>query len=176
MFKLSFRNQVLAGFAVSIILVFIVGILSYKSINQLQNDTLMVDHTQKVIKTSTGLLQQLIDAETGMRGYGATGKKAFLDPYNTALPAIHANLEQLRSLISDNQAQVIRVDTLDVLVSHQLSLLKLNIETRETNGLDFMVKNNMFLNGKASMDAIRRVLAQVMETENRLLAERKASL
>jgi CheY-like chemotaxis protein/signal transduction histidine kinase/CHASE3 domain sensor protein len=175
MFKLSFRNQVLAGFAVSIILVFIVGILSYKSINQLQDDTLMVDHTQKVIKTSTNLLQQLIDAETGMRGYGATGKKTFLEPYNAALPAIHADLEQLRALIADNPVQVVRIDTLDALVSQQLSLLKLNVETRETNGLEFMVQNNMFVNGKAGMDAVRKVLAHVMETENSLLADRKAS-
>ena len=52
MFKFSFRNQVLAGFAVSIILVLLVGVLSYKSINQLEDDTVWVDHTQKVIKTT----------------------------------------------------------------------------------------------------------------------------
>ncbi|MDB5110975.1 MAG: hypothetical protein JWR67_2089, partial [Mucilaginibacter sp.] len=34
MFKLSFRTQVLSGFIVSVLLVLIVGILSYKSINQ----------------------------------------------------------------------------------------------------------------------------------------------
>jgi CheY-like chemotaxis protein/signal transduction histidine kinase/CHASE3 domain sensor protein len=175
MFKLSFRNQVLAGFAVSILLVLLVGILSYKSINQLQDDNLMVDHTQKVIKTSTGLLQQLIDAETGMRGYGATGKKAFLEPYSSALAAINTDLITLRGLVNDNPAQVSRVDTLDALVAHQLSLLKLNIETRDSEGLAYMVKNNMFINGKASMDAVRRVLSHLMETENRLLAQRKAS-
>jgi CHASE3 domain sensor protein len=77
MLKLSFRNQVLAGFAVSIVLVLLVGFLSVKSINQLEDDTNLVEHTQKVIKTSTNLLQQLIDAETGMRGYSATGKVIF---------------------------------------------------------------------------------------------------
>jgi CheY-like chemotaxis protein/signal transduction histidine kinase/CHASE3 domain sensor protein len=175
MFKLSFRNQVLAGFAVSILLVFLVGILSYKSINQLKDDTLIVDHTQKVIKTSNNLLQQLINAETGMRGYGATGKKVFLEPYQVALPIVHSSLEELRVLISDNPGQVTRLDTLDALVAEQLRLQKLNIETRETNGLEFMVANNMFVNGKQSMDGIRRVLSHVVATENQLLAQRKAS-
>ena len=78
MLKFSFRRQVLAGFVVSIILVFVVGVLAYTSIRQLEDDTDWVDHTQKVIKASNNLLQHLIDAETGMRGYGATGKKAFL--------------------------------------------------------------------------------------------------
>ena len=86
MFKLSFRNQVLAGFAVSIVLVVLVGVLSYKSITQLEDDTVWVNHTQKVIKTSNNLLQLLIDGETGMRGYGATANKDFLDPYNVAVP------------------------------------------------------------------------------------------
>ncbi len=37
MFNLSFRQQVFAGFAVSIVLVFIVGFLSYRSINQFKD-------------------------------------------------------------------------------------------------------------------------------------------
>ncbi|MFD2147220.1 CHASE3 domain-containing protein [Mucilaginibacter antarcticus] len=175
MFKFSFRNQVLAGFSVSILLVLLVGILSYNSITQLDEDTAMVEHTQKVIKTSTNLLQQLIDAETGMRGYCATGKKVLLDPYNAALPAVYASLEDMRTLVSDNPIQVVRVDTIEALVSEQLRLLKLNIDTRDEKGLAFMVANNMFVNGKRSMDAIRTDLSHVMNTENQLLAERKAS-
>jgi CHASE3 domain sensor protein len=72
MFKLNFRNQVLAGFAVSILLVLIVGVLSFTSIKQLKEDTVWVNHTQQVIKTSNNVLQLLVDGETGMRGYGAT--------------------------------------------------------------------------------------------------------
>ena len=75
MSNLSFRQQVFAGFAVSAVLVFIVGLLSYRSINQSRSDAQLVDHTQRVIHTSDDLLQQLIDAETGMRGYAAAGKK-----------------------------------------------------------------------------------------------------
>ncbi len=175
MLKLSFRNQVMAGFGVSILLVLIVGILSYNSINQLESDTVMVDHTQKVIKTSTSLLQLLTDAETGMRGFGATNKRVFLGPYNAALPVIHTDLEGLRGLIADNPIQVRRVDSLTILVNEQLGILKINVETREAKGLDFMVQNNMFVNGKQNMDGIRKVIANMIDTENELLASRKNS-
>ena len=175
MFKLSFRNQVLAGFAVSIVLVFVVGFLSFNSINQLEDDTVMVDHTQKVIKTSNNLLQGLIDAETGMRGYGATAKKAFLEPYNASLPVIHTNLEELALLVADNMVQVKRVESLNSLVNAQLNVLKLNIETRDSKGLDFMVQTNMFLAGKQNMDTIREVLSHIKDTEEQLLTEHKAS-
>src|SRR5471030_3341772 len=102
MIKLSFRAQVLAGFAVSIVLVLVVGILSYRSITQFREDTVWVEHTQKVIKTSNNLLQLTIDAETGMRGYVATSKPVFLDPYNAAIPNITSDLSQLKQLIQDN--------------------------------------------------------------------------
>ena len=92
MFKLSFRQQVFIGFAVSVILVVIVGSLSYKSINQLEEDTKWVNHTQTVINTSDDLLQLLIDAETGMRGYCATSKPVLLEPYRAAVPNVAADL------------------------------------------------------------------------------------
>jgi CheY-like chemotaxis protein/CHASE3 domain sensor protein len=175
MLKLSFRNQVLAGFAVSIVLVLLVGFLSVKSINQLEEDTNLVEHTQKVIKTSTNLLQQLIDAETGMRGYGATGKVIFLNPYNVALPHINSNLQDLHIQIENDPIQIARVDSISTLVAEQLGIMKENIETRDSKGLDYMVQNDMFLNGKHNMDQIRAIESHIINTENKLLADRKES-
>jgi len=175
MLKLSFRNQVLAGFVASIILVLLVCILSVKNINQLEDDTSLVEHTQKVIKTSTNLLQLMIDAETGMRGYAATNNPVFLDPYNTALPRIHSDLEDLHMLISDNPIEISRVDSLNILVANQLGILKANIDTRATKGLDYMVQNHMFMSGKQNMDVIRVLNDHIINTENKLLADRKIS-
>lgn len=173
MFSFSFRQQVFAGFAVSVILVFIVGVLSYRSINQSKNDAALVDHTQKVIRTSNNLLQLMIDAETGMRGYAAIGDKAFLDPYNTALPLINNDLAELRNLIPDNYIQVKRVDTLSRLIGGQLNILKEDIEARDSKGLAYMAQNSMLLHGKHNMDQIRGIIADINETETRLLALRK---
>ena len=175
MLRFSFRQQVFVGFAMSVILVLIVGILSYKSINQLESDSNMVEHTQKVIKTSTNLLQLMIDAETGMRGFVATNKEVFLNPYKAALPYIKKDVEQLRELTPDNPTQVRRVDSLSVLVNAQLNILKTNIEVRPIRGLDFMVQNNMLLNGKQNMDNIRELVDHLKQTENDLLTIRKAS-
>ncbi|RFZ90888.1 response regulator [Mucilaginibacter conchicola] len=175
MLKLSFRNQVLAGFAISIVLVFIVGVLSFKSIKQLEDDTVWVNHTQKVIKTSNEVLQLLIDGETGMRGYGATANKTFLDPYNAAVPRITENLYNLSDLVKDNPTQVKRIDSLKDLVNRQLLVLKTNIDTREKMGLEYMVANKMFLGGKQNMDSIRDINNRVISSENTLLDERKAA-
>ena len=175
MLKLSFRQQVFAGFAVSVLLVLLVGVLSYKSISELENDSALVDHTQKVIKTSTNLLQLMIDAETGVRGYVATGEDAFLDPYKPALPAIRFDLGQLRDLVSENPDQVKRVEKLSAMVNEQLGILKANIETRPVRGLDYMVQNHMLSNGKQNMDQIRAILDEIRNADNKILVARKAS-
>lgn len=175
MLKLSFRNQVLTGFGISVLLVLIVGVLSFSSIKQLEDDTLWVNHTQKVIKTSNEILQLLIDGETGMRGYGATANKVFLDPYNAAVPRITENLYQLTNLLADNPAQVKRLDTLKDLVNRQLMVLKNNIDTREKMGLEYMIARKMFLGGKQNMDSIRGVDRRLVNSENILLDIRKAA-
>ncbi|GAB2687437.1 response regulator [Mucilaginibacter koreensis] len=174
MFKLSFRQQVMTGFAFAIVLVFIVGIFSYRSISQLQDDQKWVDHSQQVIKASHNVLQYLIDAETGMRGYAATGKPAFLDPYNAAIPRITQNLTTLETLTQDNPVQQRYIDSLETLTNTQLVLLKTNIDTYNANGLAYMVQRNMLLNGKAQMDRIRRNIDLINQHESDLLKERKA--
>jgi CHASE3 domain sensor protein len=175
MVKLSFRGQVLTGFATSIVLVLAVGLLSYRSINQFREDTNYVDHTEKVIKTSSTLQQLMVDAETGMRGYVATGNPAFLDPYSASVSQISVNLSKLKELIQDNPIEVRRVDSMSTLIHDQLGIIKANIDTRPVKGLDFMVQNHMLLNGKQNMDQIRGVVDRIYKTENDLLAKRRAS-
>ncbi|NOW97297.1 response regulator [Mucilaginibacter sp. SG564] len=175
MLKFSFRQQVLAGFVVSIILVLAVGVLSYNSIRKFEDDNQWVDHTQKIIKSANSLMQHMIDAETGMRGYVATGKKSFLDPYNEALPRIGVDLQAMRDLSVDNASQQQRIDSLTSFVAAQRTILKTNIDTREAKGLDFLVSNDMLLNGKQNMDMIRLLVVHVTDAENNLLTARKQS-
>ncbi len=175
MYNLSFRQQVFAGFAVSVVLVFIVGLLSYRSINQSRSDAALVTHTQKVIKTSDELLQLLTDAETGMRGYSASGKKSLLDPYYAALLQIDNDLAELKALVVDNDVQEKRLAKLTSLVGIQLNILKENVEVRGSKGLDYMAQNNMFLNGKQNMDQVRAIINTIDDSESRLLAARRAN-
>ena len=175
MLKFSFKQQVFAGFAVAVILVLAVGILSFRSIHQLESDSGMVDHTQKVIKTSTHLLQLMIDAETGMRGFVATNNPVFLDPYNTALPVIKVELEKLKDLVADSPKQISRTDSLSSLIGQQLIILNTDIGTRPDKGLDYMVQNHMILNGKHNMDQIREINDEIISTENKLLAARRTT-
>ncbi|MVN91697.1 response regulator [Mucilaginibacter aquatilis] len=174
MLKLNFRTQVLIGFALSIVLVFIVGIFSFRSINQLQDNQKSVEHSQEIVTTSRNVLQNLIDAETGMRGYVATNKLKFLDPYNAALPRISQNLSKLESLVINDADQQGNVNMLFTLTNNQLGLMKTNVEKRDDLGLEYMVAHDMLINGKALMDSIRTTIDEINRVETRSLTIGKA--
>ena len=44
------------------------------------------------------LMQQMLDAETGLRGYLLTGEERYLEPYNSANTAISGSMDELRRI------------------------------------------------------------------------------
>ena len=50
------------------------------------------------------LLQNILDAETGQRGYLLTGGERYLEPYSTAVAQIGGNLDRLRTLYVRDEA------------------------------------------------------------------------
>ncbi len=48
------------------------------------------------------MMQNMLDAETGLRGYLLTGDDRYLQPYQKAAATIDANLEELRSIYRDS--------------------------------------------------------------------------
>jgi len=174
MLKLSFRSQVLVGFAVSIVLVFVVAIFSYISITQLEKDQAKVEHSEQLIRTSHDILQRLIDAETAMRGFVAVDKKVFLEPYNAALPALATDINKLKILSVDSQHQQKDLDSLYLLTNKELELIKNNIYVRDVVGLQYMGQHDMLLNGKHIMDNIRAVIDRINVKEDALLAQGRA--
>lgn len=169
MFKLNFRTQVMIGFAVAIVLVFALGIFSYNSITQLERNQEEVDHSQQLVSTSRQTLQLLIDAETGTRGYVATGQNAFLDPYKSTVAKLGLNLSKLENLVENDPDQQDNINKLVTAANDKLVTMKNNIDTRDAKGLDYVIQSGMLLKGKEVMDQIRKLVADINDIEVRSL-------
>jgi len=171
MLKVSFKQQVLTGFAVSFLLVFLVAIFSYSSITQLEDDQAKVEHSEQLIHASRDILQRLIDAETGMRGFVAVDKPIFLDPYKAALLVLNSDIAKLKELAVESPNQQKDLDSLYLLTNRQLELIKNNIDVRDVVGLQYMSDHNMLLNGKHVMDNIRSIIDRINTREDASLAD-----
>ena len=107
--KLLFRN-IMLPLAVGLISSGIFIVLIFYMLAELRQ----VDHSDRVIAQTNKVEKLLIDGETGLRGYIITGKENFLDPYNNAIKKLPDELEDLRHLVSENPAQINRVNIVKI--------------------------------------------------------------
>ncbi|XVV09410.1 ATP-binding protein [Actinoplanes sp. CA-131856] len=98
----SLRIRVAGGFAglLALFLVLIIG-------QFVVSDRLRVEHmghTERVDvlhDTNQAVMQQMTNAETGVRGYQLTGDEAFLQPYDSGRSAAFAALDNLAAIVDD---------------------------------------------------------------------------
>jgi two-component system, cell cycle sensor histidine kinase and response regulator CckA len=132
-----------------------------------------VSHTYEVIQQSERLVSGLVDAETGQRGYLLTGDEAYLGPYRKGLVREADALRALRSLVADNPPQERRIDSLDSYARAKTTELAQTIELRRSQGPAAASALVATGRGRASMDSVRRLAADVRATEQGLLAQRQ---
>jgi CheY-like chemotaxis protein/signal transduction histidine kinase/CHASE3 domain sensor protein len=175
MLKLSFQQQILAGFIFSSLLVFGVFYFSYTSINGLQRKASIVDHSESVVKAANTVQLLLLNGETGQLGYAATGKDIFLEPYNNSVFRVTAILTELKVLAADNPAQMRNVDSLSRFA--RLKTLELNeiVYISRLYGLDSARKVVAVAAGKYDMDKVRYYVKRVINEETNQLKVKKVS-
>ena len=169
---MTFKTRLIAGFGTALALLICVGLLSYWSVVQNASERQWVNHTHLVLEKLDSLSVNLIDAETGERGYLLTGKEPYLAPYNGAAGKVHENSKDLRELTADNPIQQRALDRLEPVIEARLMLLQRAIEIRRQGGLaagaDFVMEGS----GKREMDEARMEIAAMRQEEEHLLGQR----
>ncbi|HEX8708932.1 MAG TPA: CHASE3 domain-containing protein [Pyrinomonadaceae bacterium] len=168
--KLSVERKIAAGFALPLILLVMVGVVSYRNTRELVRDSNLVAHAHDLLDELGGMLSTMKDAETGQRGYIITGDEAYLEPYSLATAQINQNLARLRQLIADDAAQQQRLSLLEREVQERLALISASIELRRTKGFEAAARLIATGRGKMLMDDIRRLVAEMMRQEEATLA------
>ncbi len=102
------------------------------------------------------LLQNMLDAETGQRGYLLTGDQKYLSSYGDAIVQITPILDKLRDLYIDDRGQVAQFADLSRGVSKKLAELEVTVKLRqlggETENWMQVVRTDV---GRGYMDAVR---------------------
>ena len=169
---MSFKLKVIAGFGTGLAILILIGVLSFRSLKRNAEDRIWVTHTHLALEKLDAVLADLLDAETGQRGYILTGEASYLRPYTDALARLHQNVKELRELTADNPAQQHSLDGLEQMIGARLSQLRTWVEVRSQKGLEAASAGVRQGSGKESMDQIRVQIALMRAEENRLLAAR----
>ena len=114
-----------------------------------------IGEAQKTRSSINQLMQQMLDAETGQRGYLLTGDRKYLEPYDAAIGEINQTLDTLRGLLTPYKAELNEFGQLSRTVSRKLAELDLSIRMRKGGQEDawkFVLATDV---GKDQMESIR---------------------
>src|SRR5215470_8694903 len=101
----SIEKKIMAGAGLVLAILLINALISYRATRRLIDNERLVAHAYEVLDDLEDVLATMDDAETGERGYLLTGEKSYLEPYQSAVNAIHTRVEKLAQLTADNPNQ-----------------------------------------------------------------------
>ena len=94
-----------------------------------------MDNTHQLLNKIDAVLIGIENVETNARDYYLTGNTTFLEPLSKSIPILNTNLAQL-TLLSKNDYERLKIDTLKLLISKKVAYINNNIEIRKEKGLD----------------------------------------
>ena len=129
------------------------------------------NQAKEVLQRTQGLLAELVDIETGSRGYALTGNAVFADPYEHGIGELPLNIEKLRALVGDNPQQRAAIDLISIKIDVWLRWESENIRLIRTGSRSAAIARIATLFGKMKMDDLRRDIFGLEGQAERVHAE-----
>src|ERR1035437_7109647 len=149
-------------------------VLFYYNTQKVKSTSDLVEHTEEVLRKSDNVLLDIINIETGLRGYMLTENVFFLTPFNNAVTALNNDIAVLATLTKDDLNQKLRIVALKKATEESLVFAKKSIEETmlsiEDSELEKTVDNRK---GKNLTDKIRSIIADINSEEFVLLKQRR---
>jgi diguanylate cyclase (GGDEF)-like protein/PAS domain S-box-containing protein len=124
-----------------------------------------------VLNTAQLAERHVVDLETGVRGYSATGRRLFLAPWSASRVALPGELAKLRRLVADNPGQRRRARALQAAVDSYITAYTVPFVAR-VPPLSGEALTAFTVRGKALLDGLRRQFDRFDTTEQALQASR----
>lgn len=156
--------------ATPLLLLVALGAILGRQILQLADDMHWVDHTDEVLATANDTTRQIIDQETGLRGYLLTADRAFLEPYTRARPL--DGFARLHDLTSVTPTQQARFDEARQRYERWFAIAS---PVAEGHGVESGKTMEAMRERKTRMDGVRESLRSAIEIEESLHRERAAA-
>ncbi|RMM11288.1 hypothetical protein ALP22_200250 [Pseudomonas coronafaciens pv. porri] len=180
--KLSISQKLYFSFTVIVVFIAALVASSYRGFGQVEDATDYNVHSYKVLAASQSALEQLVNIETGMRGFVISSKDAFLEPLISGQKRFSEEFDLLKRLTADNPEQQRRLASLGETQKrwldediNQILAMRRDLTARNTSSdeVDKLVTSGA---DKAKMDGMRATLAEITAAENKLLVTRSQEM
>jgi signal transduction histidine kinase len=131
-----FKKQPKIAFVLPLVVVSVAALIALNEIGYRRSTVATQNMVREQEKRSTihTLLQEVLDAETGQRGYLLTGDERYLRPYLRAISNIGVTQDKLRTIYLNDLDQLDRFADLSRAVSRKLAEIEVTIKLRRLGG------------------------------------------
>jgi CHASE3 domain sensor protein len=168
----TLRRRVALALVVAVFLTAFMSFLTWRSRRLASVESDLVAHTYSVLQNLEGTLKDVINVESGARGFALTGDDHFLASYNAGRLAIPHDLASLHELLADNPIQQQRLDKLEPQVTKALLITRNIVAIRRNDGATLKAT---LIDNKQSVDAVRITVNEMEKEESRLVDQRTQS-
>lgn len=132
--KLLIRPKV--AFILPLVVVSVAALVTLNELGYRRSITAAASMVSEQEKRATlqVLMQQVLDAETGQRGYLLTGDEKYLVPYNSATSKINPTLDRLRAAYVNDAPELGRFAELSRVISRKLGEMEVTLKIRAIGG------------------------------------------
>ncbi len=176
--KLSISQKLYLSFAAIVVLLGVLVFSAYRGFGQVESAISSNVHTYRVLSQSQMALEQLINIETGMRGFVITGKDNFLEPQIAGESKFSSTLASLKALTIDNAEQQKRLASLAQLETRWLDedvhpIIAQRRQLTQSGSSDDSLDQRINAGAdKAKMDGMRGIISDMSQAEETLLVRR----
>ena len=135
-----------------------------------------VREAQQVRQTLNALLLNVVDAETGQRGYLLTGEPRYREPYDQAVRKVDGQLATLRALYAARPAESAQLSQLTTHVGRKMAEMEMSVRLRKDGKEDawkFVITTDV---GREEMETIRTQAASLIERSDDALRSGQAQI
>jgi signal transduction histidine kinase/CheY-like chemotaxis protein/CHASE3 domain sensor protein len=151
-------------------LLLLVGLILAFQVVKLTDTAHLVDHTDEVMARVSEIQNQVVDQETGIRGYLLSRDRAFLGVYERAHPL--PMFAAVHDLVADNPTQQVRIDAARARYEGWLKLAQPIAQASDPS--PFLGREEL-LERKRRMDSVREALQNIVLIEQGLRVQRAAA-
>jgi signal transduction histidine kinase len=179
---MTIRLQLFIGFLVLILVLIVLFFVNQRLSAQILQNSTYLNNSEAVIRNSNILHKQVIDMQSGFRGYLLTRQEVFLQPYYHGVNSIPPLIKEQRGLLS-TESQKQKLDSIDFLhqewVEYADSLISTKRDTLPESNLRYESLFNRKLKmevGKKLNDRIRDIFISLDNYEYAVRLARRAKL
>ncbi|WP_340398496.1 CHASE3 domain-containing protein [Paenibacillus sp. FSL H8-0079] len=176
--RFTIRSKILLGYLVVVVLFGAVLLVLTAQINVLQKENDFISHHDLEVHNLTNAIEKnVLNMETGQRGFMITGNESYLEPYSQGLSQWSSNYDQLNALISDNPSQQQSLQNIKSHITRWIEIagepsVNLKKQGDQAQVIAFFQSDP----GKTEIDLLRSQLATFRSTEIALTEARVTDL